>query len=275
MLPHANHAPPGASIVNNRRWAVAGLAVVASLTFATAGCGTATGNPGEAGGAPADTRSPEEALLASVEGLKTQPFHNKTTLTEGITFEATVDPVAKACTTKLAASLGSVYIAVEQLKFANESYAKVNSKNVDALEKVPSTWMKLDLAKIKEPNAYRVLDPDPMSLAERVIPATSNVERYGNYGFKGTVDLNKALKSRFVDDDTAKELGDKASAVPFEASVDAEGRIEVFKILVPTEGAVKAQTWVSRYYEYGKPVTITKPANSIVPPAAAYTFFNA
>jgi hypothetical protein len=210
-----------------------------------------------------------------VEALKTEPFHNKTELTGGITFEGDVDPVAKAGTAKLVANLGSAYIAIDQIKFADECYAKVASRNVDALAKVPGSWMKLDLTKIKEPDAYRIVDPDPMGLALRVIPAVSNVERYGNYGFKGTVDLNKAIKSRLVDDDTAKQLNEKASAVPFEASVDAEGRLEIFRIIVPAEGTVEAQTWVSRYSAYGTPVTITKPANPITPPAAAYAFFNA
>jgi hypothetical protein len=263
--------------VKNRRWAVVGLAVVVSLSLATTACATATGQEGEIGGSgpTTDSRSPEEALLASVEALKTQPFHNKTELTGGITFEGDVDPAAKAGTSKLVADLGSVYIAIDQLKFADESYAKVDSKNVDALATVPSTWLKLDLKKIKEPDAYRLVDPDPMGLAKRVIPALSNVERYGNYGFKGTIDLNKAIKSRLVDDDTVKQLKEKASAIPFEASVDEQGRIEIFKIIVPAEGTVKAETWVSQYSAYGKPVTINKPTSTTAAPTAAYTFFNA
>ena len=64
-------------------------------------------------------------------------------------------------------------------------------------------------------------------------------------------------------------LKDKASAVPFEATVDDKGRIASFKILVPG-----SDPWTVTYSDYGTPVAVRKPGSPVAAPAALYELLN-
>jgi hypothetical protein len=270
--------------VNNRRWALAGLAVAASFALATAGCNTApddTAGGGSGSGTPSTSvTTPKDALLASAKDLKTTPFKAQGTLSGGVAVESSVDPVAKAGVHKMSLSIpqAGMTMTAEQITIGNDVYAKIATKNFpDArVQSLPKGWMKVDLAKIKKPSDYTLDDPDPANLEAYVFPALSTVDRAGDRGFTGALDLAKAKDSGIVDEDVVTALKEKAAAVPFEATVDDKGRILTFKILVPAAGTNPAEAWQVTYSNYGTPVKVTKPASSVPAPDVAYAaLFNA
>lgn len=263
--------------MNNRRWAVAGLAAAAALSFMTAACGTATDNsPGTGSTSPTTAAAnPKDALVASVKDLKTTTFKAKGQLSGGVTADAAVDPVAKAGTSKATLSIpGGPSITQEQIIVGSDSYVKLQLKNLPQASRLPAGWMKLDLSKLEERADYTLDDPDPARLESELFKGLSTVERTGDRGFKGTLDLTKGVKGGIVDDEVVAALKEKANAVPFEATVDEKGRIASFKIMVPAVGTNDPETWSVSYSDYGAPVSVTKPASSVPAPAAAYELLN-
>ena len=264
----------------NRRWAVAGLALAAAFAVATAGCNTAPDSEPGAATSPTAAATPKDALLASVKDLRTTPFKAQGTLSGGVAVESAIDPVAKAGTHTMSLSIPQIDMSLtaEQITIGSDVYAKIAVKNFTdpRVKSLPKGWMKVDLAKIKKPEDFTLDDPDPANLESRLFPGLSTVERSGDRGFKGTLDLTKGTGSGIVDEETVTALKEKASAVPFEATVDDRGRISTFKILVPAVGSDEAETWQVTYSAYGTPVTVTKPANVVPAPDVVYSaFFNA
>lgn len=262
----------------NRRAAVIGLAVATSVAFASAGCGTKPDPPAGTGSrtsspTPAQL-SPKEALLAAVKPLTTTTFKAKANFGGGATGEAAVDPVAKSGTQKISLAAGTVSLVAEQVTVGGQAYVKATFKNFPNAPTLPTGWMSIDLAKVKDKSDYDLSDPDPSELAGELFQGLGTVERSGDRGFKGTLDLTKAKKSGLVNEDTVDALKDKAAAVPFEAAVDDKGRIAQFKIMVPAVGTSAAETWDVTYSDWGTAVTVTKPASSVPAPAAFYAFFD-
>jgi hypothetical protein len=257
--------------VNHRRSAIAGLAVAAFFALATAACNTATeqtpGTTTPTSAAPA--ADPKDALIASAQQLKTTSFKAKGTLSIG-TADAAVDPTAKAATSKTVIAIpgGGPSITQEQIIIGTDSYVKLAIKNFPQAPPLPSGWMKLDVSKIKDPADYTLADTDPARLQSELFKGLSTVNRSGDK-FTGTLDLTKGVKSGIVDEEEVTALKEKANAVPFEATVDGQGRLTSFKILVPN-----GDPWSVTYSDYGAPVAVTKPASSVPAPAALYELLN-
>lgn len=259
--------------MRNRRWATVGVVVAACAALATAACGTARETPGSTATGQTD---PKDALIASVEPLKTTSFKATAKLSGGISADAVVDPVAKSGTQRVSAAFpgSGASMTTEQRVIGGETYVRAEFKNLPKAPKLPADWMKVDLTKIKKPENFTVADPDPANLAATLFKGLGTVERAGDRQFKGTVDLTKATESGIVDDDVVTGLKDQAKAVPFEATVDEKGRIASFRIQVPQVGQTAAETWEVVYSDYGLSVKVDKPAKFIPAPATAYEFLN-
>jgi hypothetical protein len=264
--------------VKTRRVARVGIAVVASLAFAAAGCATATetrgtSSPSWVAPSAADAR---KDLLASVEHFKTTSFKASAKVSDGATVEVQMDPAAKVGTKKIVVTVPQTTssIVAELRVTGGKSYAKVEFNNMSQAPRLPTGWMQLDLAKLDKPKNYMLEDPDPANLAA-VFNGLRTVQRDGKGRFTGTLDLTKVTGSALVDSDVVAKLGDKATEVPFHAAVDGQGRITSFTLRVPAYGSKPAETWEVTYTDWGAPVTVDKPSKTVAPNAAAYEFFNA
>lgn len=264
--------------MKTRRLARVGLVVVASLAFVATGCGTAAEEPGTI--SPSWVTSHDENakkdLLASVEHVKTTSFKATAKTSGNATIEVRIDPTAKTGTKRIVVTVPqtSSSIVAELVVTGGKSYAKVEFNDIPQAPNLPTGWMQLDLAKLEKPENYTLEEPDPANLAA-VFKGLRTVQRDGDGAFTGTVDLTKVTRSAMVDSDVVEELGDKATAVPFEATVDDQGRITSLRLLVPARASNPAETLEVTYTDWGAPVTVDKPARTVRPNAAAYEFFNA
>lgn len=113
-------------------------------------------------------------------------------------------------------------------------------------------WMRLDVSKLP---AGSQLNPENMANAEAFAQAAVKVEKGADGSFSGTLDMTK---SPTADPASLKALGDKATAVPFTARADNQGRLVELTIDMSGLGA-GATTMTTTYSDFGTPVTVEEP----------------
>lgn len=245
--------------MKTRRWAIAGLAVVASLAFAT-GCGKDSDEPGTT---PSPTPAPKDALIASVAELQKSSF-TFDMKAAGATGTGSVDPATKSGTIKMNigdAQSGAKFM-MEMLLLGDDFYLKLDfgALKVPGMPP-PDKWQHVDRTKLTDPDEVNLdlsKDTDPAG-AKEIFDAIVTVEKTGDRQYRGTTDLTKAAEADIVDEDIVKALGEQAKAVPFEATLDDKGRLASLRLDIPAAGSAKAQTWEVSYSNYGAAPKLEKP----------------
>jgi len=262
--------------VKTRRWAIAGLAVAASLAFAT-GCGTDNDEPGTT---PSPTPAPKDALIASVAELQKNSFTFEMKVAEA-TGTGSVDPAAKAAAMKMNFSddTSAAKFQMDMLLLADDFYLKLDFGDLKLPGlPAPDKWQRVDKTKLTSADDLDIdiaKDADPAG-AKEIFDAIVTVEKTGDRQYKGTTDLSKAAEAGMVDEDVVKTLGDQAGAVPFEATLDDQGRLANLKLNIPAAGTTKAQTWDVTYSSYGAAPKLEKPPASEIQeaPKSVYDILN-
>jgi hypothetical protein len=173
-------------------------------------------------------------------------------------------------------TLHSDYLVVKE-----QSWVKIRftgTEGLTGLPKLPKKWMLIDRAKIKGtdvPLGYdNETDPGDAGAVLRAIVA---VEQTSAGHYAGTTDLTQQGQAEIVDAARLKALGEKAKAVPFEATVDGRGRLTSTVVKIPAAGKAKAVRYVIKYTGYGSTPTPAVPAANQQQPATkdAYELLNA
>lgn len=169
--------------------------------------------------------------------------------------EGAVDPAGKKANLAMKVAAPEASMDFKIVLLAENLYVKYGG-----IPGLPKEWMRVDASKIKDGSTLDIMpEGDPMG-ANNLIKGIVDVERDGDLGFKGTLDLTK---SPTADPESLKMFGDKVKAVPFTAKVDPQGRL--VEMSVATEGVspLLGEMRVS-YDNFGKPVEITPPKASDV-----------
>jgi hypothetical protein len=150
-----------------------------------------------------------------------------------------------------------------------------STKGITGLPKLPPKWLELDTSKVDEPDDVRYTHADPTGavvLFDHIVDATETSQG----AFKGTVDLSAAAEVEVVDADALAALGEKAKAVPFEAAVDASGRLTSLALDVPAAGEAAAFRWEATFSDYGTAPEVKEPpaAQTVPAPPEAYEMLN-
>ena len=244
----------------------AGLGALLVMSLAAGGCGVADAVGDAAAPASAQLLTPRDALLKSLPDASTGSFRFK------------VDGGETPSTGEIDAGQQSYRVAFRYrepdpgftllsdfLVVRRESWIKLrftDAEGVTGLPELPEKWMRIDPAKIEDsgdvPVAYDG-ETDPGE-AGAVLRAIVDVRRTGAGKFAGTTDLTQQGDAGIVDDARLKALGDKAKAVPFEATVDGQGRLTSTVVEVPAAGKAKAVRYAITYTGYGSTPTPKGPA---------------
>jgi len=141
-------------------------------------------------------------------------------------------------------------------------------------------WMKVDPSKIS--SGFQVgfapgqNDPGGSS---RMIKAINTAEALPDGRYKGTIDLTKAGTGTGLSFSSAdiSGLGAGASAVPFLASLDQQGRLTSLQLDLPAVTNGKAAFIDVTYSAFGQAfkVDTPPPAAVVTPPDSIYQFFGA
>ena len=171
---------------------------------------------------------------------------------------------AKAGKVKMSMDMGALGdgAKIEMRKVGNDLYMKFGGQMGDMLKGGSSTkpWMHIDATKLGEGSNFNITPDDPAG-TKTMLQALTDVQRVGEDGFKGTLDLTKS--PRYNKGDQLKALGDKATKVPFTAKKDSEGRLTELTLdmsaIQPGTGKIK-----TRYHDFGTPVSVEAPPASQV-----------
>jgi len=136
-------------------------------------------------------------------------------------------------------------------------------------------WLHVDINKLKATSALRQSMDFRSNLG--ALAGVTEVKETSPGSYEGTVDLNKAAAQsnsptvKQSMEKLVKDAGVNATNVPFTAKIDSEGRLTDFTYTVKTSsaGEIKTATTMS---DFGKPVTVTKPAAGEVVEAPAQVY---
>lgn len=241
----------------NRRLAIAGLTLITALGLA--GCGPADG-PAESGTrAPAAAGQDDAAaaLAAAAQKLGEQSLRFDMDMAGSITANGTADPQAGLASMSMnmdALSEGSI----ELRKIGNDIYMKF-----DKSAKGGKGWMHVDASKVADGSTFDIMSEDDPAGTKKMIAAMTKVERVGERGFQGSLDLAKS--ATYNKNDSLKALAGK-TLVPFTASTDDQGRLVELTLdmsglgassgagAMPNGGKVK-----TTYSDFGTKVSVKAP----------------
>lgn len=240
-----------------------------------AGCGVAGGTPAGSGATATTPPTPRERLLDSVPDDDTAGF-TFTVVGEGTDGSGAVDPAGKRIklTTrytdaKLGFGMDMAFLVVDRDSWVKITFS--HTEGLTGLPKLPRKWLHLDPAKVKDNKdnpllGYSTADP---AGAAALFGAITSVRAEGDR-YRGTLDLTQAAEADIVDADKLRSLGEKAKSVPFEATVDGQGRLTSLRLDIPGD---KYQV---TYRGYGTTPKIEAPAagQAQEAPASAYDLLN-
>jgi hypothetical protein len=244
--------------MNTRRLTTAGVALVAAIGFALAGC-SSNGSTGGAAAEPTASATsaaqlePREELAAAIEKLNDETVKVTFAMT-GFSGTGALDPAGQKMRLSAETGLGSQIVKINMITLGQDVYMKL-----DGLPMASDKWQHIDATKLGNGNQLRQMSSgDPIG-ANNLLKGIADVQRTGEDSFQGTLDFTKAS----TDPKTVEALGDKVKAVPFTARTDGQGRLTQLTVdmqsIQPGLGPIKAT-----YSDYGVPVDVEKPAASEV-----------
>ncbi|MET8148161.1 hypothetical protein ACIBSW_31480 [Actinoplanes sp. NPDC049668] len=240
-------------------------ALVAAFAAATGGC-LAESAPDPAASASPAPLPPREALLKSLPDAGTGSFRFATK-GGGMSASGAFDGARHSYRIDLryrepefGFTLHSDFLVVEEQTWIRMKFT--DAEGLVGLPKLPKKWMLIDPARIENkddiPLGYDA-DTDPGE-AGAVLRSAVEVRQTGAGEFAGTTDLTRQGDLEIVEPDRLAALGARARAVPFEATVDGQGRLVSAVVKIPAAGKFKASRYEVTYTDFGKAQAPTAPA---------------
>jgi hypothetical protein len=116
-------------------------------------------------------------------------------------------------------------------------------------------WLHLEAADLPETSTFNVITGDDPLGVRATVDAVTEVKRTGTGSFAGLVDLTRTPR---YSKQTLSALGAKASAVPFTARIDGQGRL--IELTTELSALVSgAGTATTRFSDFGVPVEVERP----------------
>jgi hypothetical protein len=266
--------------VTTRRLAIAGLAAVASLTLATAACGSSTSSTNNTPAASSSPASSPTAAAADAKQVLASAVAKLTTASFKIaaknyqeSLAGSIDPAAKNADIVLTSTDPQSPGKLNLRQIGANSWLKLDlGPQVLAALKLPSGWMHVDRSKVKDVTNVAIDGADPTS-ALTVINHIVQVTGSGGH-YSGTADLSGDVHAAILQKTAMSALAGKAKALPFEATVNAQGQLSQLKVAVPAAGAQPAYDVEYVYSNFGAKVAPQKPAGAVNAPAGAYVVIN-
>ncbi|WP_432832660.1 hypothetical protein [Dactylosporangium sp. CA-092794] len=254
-----------------------GLAVLVASALFAGGCAD-NKDTGAAGGGvtpgPSRSVSAGEQLAAAAAKSGSGSYHfavSDPAIDGGV--EGAADPATQTMTGKMTLRLDAdTTMTIESLTVAGTFYLKITGLPLPV--DLSKYWFRADPARLG--SEFTTLDAkDPAGLNALVKGATA-VQNVDGTLFTGTLDITQDTSGMLYDADMVKELGDKAKAVPFAASIDQQGYLNSIKLSLPAYGTEPASETTITLSDFGRPVPATAPTGDQVRdlPDSAYKALN-
>lgn len=244
------------------RLAVTGLAVLAAASLSLTACGgkKADDKPAAAASSAA-VLAPKEALVVAAAKLVKESFTVTGKFGSTGHVDGVVDPAAHATKATLLFSDADMPMKFESITIGADSWARTDMGPLAAALGVNNAkWYRFDSAKVAGMKAARFTagGDDPLVAAD-LIGAVTTVQRVDDSHFTGVIDLSKLTSSNLIGQDDVAKLGVKANTVPFQATLDSQGRLVGLKVDLPAGSDVEGPIEIT-YSKFGQKVDIAKPA---------------
>jgi hypothetical protein len=206
--------------MNRRIFAVAGLTALAAVSLAVAGCDTPADSAGGGRGAAADDKAAAKQALSDAAAKLGATTFKINMSTGGYKGTGVADPAAKK--SQLSFGEGTASAAMELRMIRKDAWIKV-----PGLPASDGKWMHLDISKVRADSRLKALvSADDPGGTQGLVKAIAEADSLGGGRYKGTVDLSKSSSTKFLTDALGdQELKADALVVPFEATVDDQGRL--------------------------------------------------
>jgi hypothetical protein len=263
--------------VTTRRLAIAGLAAVASLTLATAACGSSTSStnntPAAVSSSPTAAAADAKQVLASAVAKLTGASFKVAAKTYQQKLTGSIDPATKSADIVVSSTDPQSPGTISMRQIGTNSWIKFDlGPEVAAALKLPTGWMRIDRSKVTDPTRVSLDDSDPTS---SLIVVNHIVQVTGSGGhYTGTADLTSDKHDEILDKEALTALGTKAKALPFEATVNSQGQLSLLRVNVPAAGSRPAYVVEYVYSNFSAKVAPQKPAGAVNAPAGAYQVLN-
>jgi hypothetical protein len=251
--------------VKRRLLTTAGLGVVAVLTFAVAGCGekanTSTGGGTTGGGAPPPAAQDAPGTLAKAAATVSRTSFKVTgKIGADGTMNGVMDPQKKLGEFTMNISAAGQKMTAQMRLVGGETYMKITIPGSPLPGFDGKKWLHISAGKAG-PASLSTFDASKIAAT---LEHATKVERVNDTTYKGTIDATKSAEALGQKKEALAVLGDKAKAIPFEATVDGQGRLSRFKLDMPAVGGEPAQTLDFTYSDFGTPVDVKAPPASEV-----------
>jgi hypothetical protein len=260
-----------------------GAALLAAAALTLSACGPAASS-GASGGktsaspTPSPTPEPKEQLTNALKALNSTSEKVTVSTAGKQVASGSVDAPNKAGDVAVQLTVQGVAIKMEVIAVGADEYYKVDlGAAANRQFKIdPKKYYKIDTAKVTDKSSL-LIDPsndstDPLSL-QSALSALADVKSTDGLNFTGTIDMTAASDSVLsgVTTTDVSTLGDKAKAVPFTATVNAQGQLTSFK--TDGTGISNELTEDIEFSDFGT-VKITAPAGAVAAPASLYSVIN-
>jgi hypothetical protein len=231
------------------------LTVVALLAGCGSDSGTGSGGSGPGGAAKTTAAADPVAVIqeAMDRSLSSTVAIEATVKVGGTTIELNgkADPAGK----KLEVT-GKAPQPIEARVIGDTAYLKADAFGGS------KPWMRVDLKKLKPTSSLR--QSFDVEAQTGIIGGITTAEQVGEGRYRGTADLAKAAEA--AGDNVAMrdglesgaKLAKDPGAIPFEATVDAEGRLTTLSYTIATKELGDMVTDIT-LSGFGEPVKVTKP----------------
>ncbi|GAA3289400.1 hypothetical protein Dvina_23210 [Dactylosporangium vinaceum] len=249
---------------------------------AIAGCGDSSDTIDDkaslptASAAPTAVADPAKKLTAAAEKTAATSYQFRAQDPAGAgTIEGSADPKTSSSTATMSVDLDAANkLTFQSIATGGAFFLKITGLPTTGGTDLAKYWLKADPAKITGSLSF-LEAKDPIDV-QGVVAHATNLKSDDGTLFTGTIDLSTAGSGGLLyDAAAAKELGDKAKAVPFSASVNPEGYVSGLKVSVPAYGTEPASEGSVTLMSFGTPVTVTAPTADVMPmPEQMYAVLN-
>ncbi len=239
------------------------LTMIATAALAVAGCAS------NSHALPSRTEmSPKDALMAAVADLGQISYAVEVTESADDRREAgTVDPRKRTGTINTSGLADGMPASIDAVLVSPDIWIKVDL-GAAANQQYgipPKSWMKVDASKISKGKA---LPFDLANLGDALdlggLLAGVTAHRSDTHTLTGTIDLTRATGVSAPDPAAVARAGDRARAVPFQATVDDQGRLT--RITVDGGSADPNLAVRISFSDYGTSADVSRPNDNEIAP---------
>ncbi|MEU8180148.1 hypothetical protein AB0B85_26570 [Micromonospora sp. NPDC049044] len=219
------------------------------------GCGTKSDNPAApAASAPPAKLEPVAAVKQGMDRSLASSLSMQASVKAGpqsITLSGKMDPAAKAIQIS-----GNAPEPIEVRLIGEAAYIKSESMEGE------KPWMKIDLGKLKPTSTLR--QSFDFKSQTGLVGGTVSAQEVGGGRYTGVADLNKAAEAASTEAgmregiESSAKLAKDPTAIPFEATLDADGRLTMLSYTIATKSLGDLVTEM-RMSDFGKSVTVEAP----------------